>query len=459
MTTYLAELVIYDPDVPGTRTLYMANAPFCTGAGDTPAHTAFTQRIIQPLNISRSVFSGGTTQGRSRMGFGDFVLANDDGALDGYLDYGFDGREITVRRVPTGAGPYVYPDDYPVIFRGTMDQAVFGPKSVTIKERDRQAEVEVPLQTTVYAGDNALPDGLEGTPDDLKGKEKPVCLGTVYNWSPPCVNTALLIYQVNDGAVSDVPMVYDRAEELTQEADYATEADLLTPANEPSPGCYKVYPAGGYFRLGSSPAGQVTCDIVEGTTAADRTPAQLYKRCLERKGYTSADWSASDLTTLDTAAGYVSGVMVEGSTTYAAMFDQIAGSVWGWWGIDRTGVFRIKQLLAPTGTPVASFTANKLVDGNPPQKIQTNDPGRGLPSYRTVVQYKRNYTIQRAYVLDGATGPTGVQGPTGVVGPSGAVGATWIGAWDAATAYAVNDVVEYNGSTYICVTANTGQIP
>lgn len=62
----------------------------------------------------------------------------------------------------------------------------------------------------------------------------------------------------------------------------------------------------------------------------------------------------------------------------------------------------------------------------------------------------------------GATGPTGVAGPTGATGPTGptgAVGATFKGAYGAGTSYVVNDIVTYQGSSYICILASLGNVP
>ena len=36
---------------------------------------------------------------------------------------------------------------------------------------------------------------------------------------------------------------------------------------------------------------------------------------------------------------------------------------------------------------------------------------------------------------------------------------TWQGAYNAGTAYAIDDVVSYNGSSYVCIQASTGNLP
>lgn len=73
--------------------------------------------------------------------------------------------------------------------------------------------------------------------------------------------------------------------------------------------------------------------------------------------------------------------------------------------------------------------------------------------------------------LVGPQGPTGSQGPQGVAGvagavgpqgpqgPSGVSGVTARGNYSAAAAYVVNDLVTYNGTTYICQAASTGNLP
>ena len=63
----------------------------------------------------------------------------------------------------------------------------------------------------------------------------------------------------------------------------------------------------------------------------------------------------------------------------------------------------------------------------------------------------------------GLIGATGAQGNTGVTGAQGVTGATgtisYEGSWSNSTAYPVNSVVSYNGSSYVAILANTGQTP
>ncbi|MED5550023.1 MAG: hypothetical protein VX529_11760 [Pseudomonadota bacterium] len=62
----------------------------------------------------------------------------------------------------------------------------------------------------------------------------------------------------------------------------------------------------------------------------------------------------------------------------------------------------------------------------------------------------------------GPQGPQGIQGETGATGPQGPQGekgANWTGAWDAGTTYAVDDLVEHNGASWIATAASTNEAP
>ncbi len=670
---YLCEITAYDPGISGTRVLrYASGNGYTTGSGATPPNAFYDARISQPVDVTRNLFTGGNTTGASRMGIGDLILLNGDGALDALLKYSFDGWTVTVYR-STVLNPQ-YPADFTKSFVGTMSYVEFDSTIITIKLRDQLATLALPFQTNKYGGTNALPAGVDGVPTDLQGKVKPLCYGQVTNIAPPCVNTSKLIYQVNDGAVNSVDMVYDRGIPLaigrtlnlsasmaggtylgiafangqfvatgkgsnstspdgqtwtartqsgggtlqrrtcafgnglfiaagdgsyletspdgitwtvrttsfganainalvyggslwvavgvagnletspdgitwtsrtsgfgatningvgyfngvwiavgdggtiarsingttwtlqtsgvttqlngiyaapaffvvlgaagtllesfdgqvwtardpgttndlscgaygdglhmlgsfqsmviespdgvvwsarrgfatfnaafgnhcfafaqsgdvlttTQAAQtYASLTDLQDDTQAPAPGTYKVYLAGGYFRLGSSPAGTITADVTQGATAGVRTAAQLYTQILTRAGYSSANWSTSDVTALDTANSAVLGLYQDTDTTFLTVIDLIANSVGAWWGPDLTALFRIQQLTAPSGSPIASFTPNDFL--KPLAIVTTTDPGNGLPVYRCTLRWGQAYTVQTTDLAGGVS--------------------------------------------------------
>jgi hypothetical protein len=55
--------------------------------------------------------------------------------------------------------------------------------------------------------------------------------------------------------------------------------------------------------------------------------------------------------------------------------------------------------------------------------------------------------------------PTGNTGATGATGATGPEGLRWLGAYAGGTSYIVDDAVSYNGSSYICKLASTGNLP
>ena len=76
-----------------------------------------------------------------------------------------------------------------------------------------------------------------------------------------------------------------------------------------------------------------------------------------------------------------------------------------------------------------------------------------------VVGAQGSQGIQGVKGETGLQGPIGPSGPTGPQGPKGDRGATWRGSWSAAMAYVVNDLVEYDGSTYIALASSSNVAP
>lgn len=382
MLTYLAEITAYDPAISGTRTLYFSTVGYTSHPADTPAHQHYESRLLQPGLMRRDIFSQGATGGASNTGFGVIELIN-TGELDALLDYGFDGRAFRILLGDSKAAL----SSFATVLQGTMEQAEFTLTRITLRIKDRLAELDKTCQPNLYAGDNALPDGLEGTADDLKDKPKPVLLGIAYNIRPPVVNTSKLIYQVSDGPVS-IAYVYEGGVQIPYDvgSNYASEADMMD--NAPAAGHWRAWPTGGYIRFGSAPAGQITVDargVIAGTY--DRPGSILMALALRSGTVASGDVALADVLALDALPEV--GIWLSNGENIKEAMDQIANSVGAWYGFDRTNQLRMAQLTEPSGTPIATFTADDIMSL---ERVATSDTGRGVPAYKVSLNYHKNYS-------------------------------------------------------------------
>lgn len=391
----MSEIILIDIDAhtgSAPVTLRFSTQGFVTGAGDTPAHTYYEGRVKQPGNIQRSIFDKGSTFGASKVGYGEVVLVNNDGALDYMLPYGFAGFGIKIQRgtlAPNQATP-----TWTTVLQGTMDSVDFSWGEVSIKVRDRQQELAKVLQASRYGGTNALPAGLDGVATDIKGAGRPILYGKAFNFAPPLVNTTRRIYELSDGLIQSVDAVYDRGAALTAGTAYASQSDMET--NAPSAGQYRAWlnAAGSYIRLGAEPSGQLTVDASQGAAVANRTAAQLMKQVLLKAGVASGDIVAADVTALDTAAGYECGYWVPhgGDPTGVAVLDALANSVGAWWGVDRLGQFRMGQLAAPLlANSIGPITTLDIIKVD---RVRSTDPGGGVPAWQVSLGYARMSTVQ-----------------------------------------------------------------
>ncbi len=372
---------------------------FATGLGynHPSAPGYFAPRLLNPLVLRRSLFASGTTSGAVGVGAGAVDLANADGGLDALIGYGFDGGRLILRRVDADK-PYGSAVTLAVL---TMEQPEFTWGRISIRVRDRLQDLEaVKLQPTLYAGSNTPPDGLEGGPGDLKGQPKVRAFGRVRNAPIVCVNTARLIYHVNDGPVAEVAAVYDRGASIAIGPPYTNDFEMQ--GVTPSPGTCRVWAQGGFLRLGSNPVGQVTADIVAGASLADRSAAGILRAmALGPGGIDPADVVAADLTELQNANPAELGFWVNAETSLRAAMETVANAVGAWFGFDREGRLRFRRFEPPTTPPVALLTRLSAVgeSGSPGdilsiERRPTDDPGRGVPSYRARLTYQRNWTVQ-----------------------------------------------------------------
>lgn len=365
-----------------TQTLYVADDRFVTTGADTPAHTAFEPRLLDPGSLGRHAYADGRTGGATRMETGEIVQDNIDGALDGWLDYGVDGRAVVIR---AGSPEDAYPTGWTEILTGTVEAIEATADKLILRLRDKQYVLDTPVCATTYGGTNSLPNGLDGTAADLKGQRRPRAYGLTYNVSPPMCNTSRLIYET--GVCNSVDAVYDRGGALTKGTDYTSQSDMET--NSPAAGAFRAWPAGGYFRLGSSPSGQVTADVTAGAAAGNRTTAQILKQLAIDAGIPSGTISSADVTALDSANAAVVGIWLHDDTSALAAMDQIAASIGAWYGFDKSGTLRMGRLAAPSGTLNLTINDYDVLD------IERR-PARdnAVPAWRYTMGHSRNYTPQ-----------------------------------------------------------------
>lgn len=394
---YLVEITAATDAAGTTTTLRYSTG---TGYAHPTAAGYYEARVVQPANLRRTLFGSGTTSGAIEQGYGELLLANIDGALDAIADYGLDGRAC---RILMGDDQNAY-SSFVEMLNATMESASFALGEISIRLRDRLSSLEAKAATpNKYLGNNALPAGLEGGAD-LAGRPKPKIFGKVLNISPVLVNSSRLIFQLSDSALASVEGVYDAGAALTAGAAYTSQTDMETTA--PTAGQYRVWLAGGYVRLGASPAGQITADATEGSTTAARSAGQImYRIATTLGGVATGGTTASDATALLAKSGAITGLYLEEGSVREAM-EQIASAAGAWFGFDRTGTLRMGRLEVPAlpsvytfrrivrGAVMSFFTADILEI----EKLITEDEGRGIPARSVVISHSRNYTVQASGV-------------------------------------------------------------
>lgn len=392
MIIYTAEIAVFDVPSLTASILYLSTAQLVTKSTDTPANTAFDPRIIDPGSIGIRASEDGVTFGQLRLEIGELVIANIDGAYDYLVDYkSLAGRAVIIRY---GDDSSAYPSGFTTLFKGTCDGFEITYDKFIINLRDNSFLLDDVLITDTYAGNNALPAGIEGTPSDLKGTTKPWGWGTTYNVTLSCCNTSKLIYTCNYlGLPSGSPAaVYDNGVALTAGADYANQAAMESTA--PAAGAFRRWLAGGCIRLGSTPSGDITADIINGSSAALRTVAQTMKSILALQSITPY---ASDVSDLDTACSYEVGINFNDEIKINEALNQVSESIGVFYYYDNVGNFRIKRFIDPGYLTQTIFLYEEDVIN-----IERIATATIVPSWKARLKYQHNETVQKMGDLAGA---------------------------------------------------------
>ncbi len=387
---YLIEVEAHDGT--GVITLYYGTDGLTTKPTDTPANTYYDPRILDPGNFEQTLFGQGTTRGATSSGGGDVVLASGDPGngvtLDALLNYGFDGRNITIKMLD---GPDQTLSTATTLFSGTCEQLAYSNaiNKLSIVLHNRLDDLDKPLLTAVYLGTTVSTGPTAEGNVDLKDQLKPRVWGVMPNVPGVETNAFDLIYQFSDSPVISLT-VCDGSYPLTNAGDFATIAALQ--AWTQIPGRYATCLAQGSARLGAKAFKAVTADVVEGTTAADRTAAQVVRRMLLFFGMSPLVIPAASFTALDVLNSAQVGIHVNDDRTTLTTVMQVLDSIGGWISPDRLGVFKVGRLERPSGTSVAEFGDTEFLSEL--ELLPVLDDNKGVRSWRTSLKWGRVGLVQ-----------------------------------------------------------------
>ncbi|MFC5498131.1 hypothetical protein ACFPOE_11345 [Caenimonas terrae] len=405
----VAQFTGLDASGASTTTL-VATEPFSQGGGSS---IFYPGGLTKPGLIRRMMYDNQALRGPEAIESGVAEIDNTNSDFDGLCGLAYDGMTFTVARMdPATLVAYPSPSSLKYSFFGKSEQATYDFNTFTFAIRDAVHQFDVAALVTKYAGNNVLPNGIEGSAQ-LLGKPKPAVFGgPAKNISPILVNTSKLIYQVDGvrGLVSGYSIsVMDKRNLLTAGAVYSKQSDMET--NAPATGQYRVWPAGGCFRLGSTSTGRVTCDVTNpcttgngltgSTTGLEIHSVMRQLAALQNPVFTSNAPFQSLCAATPAVAVYLDSEI----TVFNALAD-VANSVNGYFRYMQNqfvlesdgGIgFMLGQLCDPASLPYTPDRQILYVTEadclSVPRRVTPPGLERGLPVWRVNLQYDRNYTV------------------------------------------------------------------
>jgi hypothetical protein len=372
----------------------------------TNSSTGFVDgRLDQPGLVEKSMYGESRITGQTPVGKSAIVINNADGEHDDILEYSFDGQVAYINeRLRT-----TFASDG-VLKTFTVEQPTADGDNIVFQCREFLHSLDYTMLEEVYDGSNAGSPfvGIEGTASDIKGQNKPIVIGQVRNITPVLVNDILYIYQVDGqrGLLTGWAMtVFDKRSPLTAGAVYVSQADME--ANAPALNQYRVWPAGGCFRLGSVPVGRITADVLNppfasGTSNLADAVAKISinfvvaARCYFTNNGTAGIYAQdgrTSLAALQEVLESVNGFATMGATPTLS-FGSGLQSAWASHLTDPA------SLPFSAGVNTITVTEDVIVKGTL-QRIAAQEYSRGLPVWRVNVRYQKNYTVMNETDLAG----------------------------------------------------------
>lgn len=373
-------------DAAGTlKKFYIADAQFTTKPTDNPANTAFDPSL-RDLTTYSSLFAEGRTSGAQSVVPGELSIVNLDGQYDDWLNYSFDGRQVVVRRGNAGDS---YPSAFTTILTATCETIEINRSLVSLKLKDKLFRLDSIVNKNSYGGTNVLPNGVDGTAANIKGKFKPRLYGTVMSIDPVLVNTSKLTYQISDLPLASIEIVRDNGVTLIKGADYATSAAMN--AAGLMMGGYVTCLAEGMFRLTSAPAGTITASA----TGLLKTVGQIAKDVVLNAGLSEAEISSADIAALEISNPAVVSMWVNGETAIQVL-DELCATIGAGYSFDPLGVFRIGVLTVPDASSLVLLRLDTIFSDYERQASKDT----GIPASEVILNYFKRYNT--SYTIAGS---------------------------------------------------------
>ncbi len=363
--------------VGGVDPVYLSDAGYLTEPTDLPANTSYPSLTDNPFQFEASILSGNTFQGGAPS-FGAIRIKNGEKDLDYVLDYYWGGRDVKVY----AGSPDFSRANFVKVFDGLAQSIEADEDEIVINLTDKQAVLENNFAQALYLGTG----GLEGD-SDLEGKTKPLVYGVCKNVPLTLVDSANLIYQVHDGSIEAVSKVFDKGVELTGEGD----VEDITAASVSASG-FKTQLSGGYIRLGSTPAGQVTADVQGDNTGGyvdeiGSITSRLLQTKLDISNFSTSEIDQGALNAIDQGLDVSVGIYISQLTNLKAVIDQLFIPLQCYWTFSRLGEFTGGVISSPA-SPILTLSEGDIEDND----IEITQII--APAWRVTLEYGRSWLVQ-----------------------------------------------------------------
>ena len=376
---------------------------FCCQPGFSGGGYTWEPYIVDPGLVQTTLFSGDKMTGKSSHSFGEVVLGNFKdvtdvtGPTDYLKDYKFYGRPI---RMYMGLAAGSYPAEFQQQYVGIIENFTIGEDTVSFTLHGRQAELNIPLDGGTFLGDNVAPGGFEGDAT-LKGANKPIVIGRVFNAPVSLCNASKLIYAVSPltgiatlAELNSGLRVFDNGVELFCTGSVASKTDLLTGTT--NPGEYRAS-SDGYIQLGSTPVGQITVSCASQGKALASTPVNLITQIFTLAdavpGRTHSNFV--DMIDGDSFTGFADtferGLFIRGNLNISEILDKLVTPC-GYWYFTPLGKIRVKTIALSGFTPTYAAVGSTNIESFSIHK--TSDTKGGVPASSVVLKCSKNNTLQ-----------------------------------------------------------------